>query len=198
MKKIIFLIVASIVCSISLTQPIHAKEQNTLSVENYVSAITEEAKKYNVDVWINDYEALGEITQDKIDQAVKNVQLFATTIHTEENNTNLHSSISTYASTKTRTGYFDIVAAPGSATINVDITASVSSGNKISSISRKNAYQAGVAFFFSSWTTHSISTTMNSPSNGYVKAVVTGYAVFNYGVTSYASNMTGSCLIDFR
>lgn len=65
-------------------------------------------------------------------------------------------------------------------------------------MSKKNAYQAGVAFFFSSWTTHSISTKMNSPSDGYVSVTVTGYAVFNYGVYSYSANMSGGCLVDFK
>lgn len=196
-----FLFIITILLS-SLIHPVYAEESMHLTIDDYIEAINKEAKKYDIDVWVNDYNALGEITEEKIDEGIKNVRIFATSLHTESNNTsisNISSTNTRASSSRKRTGYFDIVAAPGAATINVDITASINtSNNRVTSVSKKTAYQSGVAFFFSSWTTHSIKTQLNDPSTGYVSATVTGYAVFNYGGVSYASNMSGACIIDFK
>lgn len=202
MKKIVISLLVLILSFVSNFGIVLAEETGELTFKDYDNAIQEAGKLYGVDVWVNDYDALGEITQEKIDDAVETIKNFAETAHVEEHTENEVTTPSIRRASKasrTRNGYFDIVAGAGMATIKVVINATIETETYlISSINSKTAYQEGVSLCFSSWTTKRISTTQNYRGNGKVLAEVTGYAVFNYGVTSLAQNMTGSCVIDFR
>ena len=205
MKKILTAVLSLALLSLQFMMPVCAEEKNTPTIEDFVTAITEEAKKYGLEAWVNDYNALGEITEEKIDYAVKLIGEFGETVHTEsrENEYLNEKKISSLRASvsRTRSGYFDIVAAPsGAATIKVDINATINtSTNAVTSVNSKSAYQSGIAYFFTSWTTKSITTYMNNPTTGYVKAVVKGDARFDFGpITVNKPNITGSCVIDFR
>ena len=205
MKKILTAVLSLALLSLQFMMPVCAEEKNTPTIEDFVTAITEEAEKYGLEAWVNDYNALGEVTEEKIDYAVKLIKDFGETIHTESRepeyfNGNMITSLQSSVS-KTRSGYFDITAAPsGAATIKVDINATINtSNNRVTDVNSKSAYQSGVAFFFTSWTTKSITTYLNNPTTGYVKAVVKGDARFDFGpITVNKPNITGSCVIDFR
>ncbi len=204
MKRTLIRLLTAVFMLLTVLQPVHAEGKTGLTVNDFVSIVSEEANKYGLEVWINDYDALGNITKEKIEKTVEFIRLFGETLHTESRAVEYYhqtDASSRAVVTRTRSGYFDITAAPsGAATIKVDITATINTAyDSVISVSNKSAYQSGIAYFFTSWTTKSITTYLNNPSAGYVKAVVVGDARFDFGpITVNKPNITGSCIIDFR
>lgn len=202
MKKalISFLTIVLTICT--GIQPVLAEDESVLTIEDYNNALQIAAEEYGINAWIYDSDQIGEITQEKIDEAVNNVKLFAESIEIVESDgpevLNTNGPRRASKANRTRVGYFDIVCILGMATIKVVVNATINLETYlISSVNSRSAYQEGVSIGFSSWTTNRISTTMNYRMSGNLLAEVTGYAVFGLNGVGYSSNMTGSCVIDF-
>lgn len=183
-------------------QPVFAEDDSILTIDDYNSALQEVANEYDVNVSVNDYSAIGEITQEKIDEAKESVKVFAESFEIIESNEPVALTTNgprrASKANRTRSGYFDVNCAYGSATIKVTMTATIGLENYlITNVYNKKAYQDGVAINFSSWTTSSISTTLNYARSGNVLAKVSGRAVFVFSGLTYSKNATGSCIIDF-
>lgn len=139
MKKVLISFLTIIFSVCTGIQPVLAEDESVLTIDDYNSALQEAANEYDVDVSINDYSAIGEITQEKIDEAKESVKVFAESFEIIESNESVALTTNgprrASKANRTRSGYFDVNCAYGSATIKVTMTATIGLENYL-----KNPY----------------------------------------------------------
>lgn len=176
-------------------------EENNYSIKDYQSAVQQEADKYGINISILEYDESKPITNEIIQYGVAAVDNYADSLKVADITTyEIDESEVVPASmivNRTRTGSFLISNAYGSADMKVSLGVTVDLQNgAVVSVNSKSAYQLGTFVNFQSWQTTSISTTVNSPSTGYVAAVVKGRGTFSYAdpytsiTTGYTSSFT--------
>ena len=175
--------------------PVMAEDSSSLSKEDYLLALKEEANKYDVDINITEYPEV--ITEETISEGVQQVRNIASTfevneLHFKNESKSNISLASNMPVTANRYGYFDVtVGGFLSCTIKVTLNVTTNIDNhKVLSVNSKRANQDGVAFGFSSWETYSISTTLNSPKTGFVETTVKGHCAFNVSAITYSKDVS--------
>lgn len=187
MKNLFLKLMSAVLALAVFSTPVFAKE-NEYSYEDYLEILQEEGDKYDVEVTLDDsYLTTDSFTQSQLDEAKEAIRSIGedTTIKPHEPSP---SDIAVYAS-GVKYGYFDVVAPNGMATIAVEIYASTST-TKVNSAYIRDIYQSGVSLGFQSWTTTNSSLTLNTPSNGYVRANVSGRVTFNISGIVVTKNVT--------
>ncbi len=175
--------------------PVYAEEITYISKEDYLTALKEEAKKYNVDIEITTYPEI--ITEDILSEGIQNVHNIASTFKvssiqfSDDSNDNI-SLASNMPVTADRYGYFDVtVGGFLSCTIKVTLNVTTNIDNHtVLRVNSKRANQDGIAYGFSSWETYSISTKLNDPKIGFVGATVTGHCAFNVSGITYSKDVS--------
>lgn len=171
------------------------------TIGDYQNIVQKEADKYDIKINVIKYDASKEITSETIQRGIEEVKDYANSLKIVdvEDQRNDNSDLSAYSMivSRTRTGSFYIENIYGSAYMKVALGVSIDLQNSaVVSVNSKSAYQSGAFVNFVSWQTTGITTTINSPSVGYVAATIQGRGTFSYadpvtGVTTgYTSSFT--------
>ena len=190
MKKITSIMMILCLCLGMNVYTYAADESNNIvPIEDYISAVKEENNKYGIECEIIDYDDNIIITKSMMEQSIKNIRKLAENMNSayqeeefyDDNDANEANVLRSMPIKKTVSKIFVVENIYGNAgmCVEADVTLNAQNGNVIS-VDRTEAYQKGQFTNFVSWQTTSISSTRNSPSNGYITLVVKGRAMFQY------------------
>lgn len=188
MKKIISMIL-SLTLLFCLSSTAFAAGGETITIEEYETALKEEYEKYGVEVEILDYDENIELTREMLNTALNGVTAFVNSIEISDAGTHVEIGISPFSMpvTKTVYRYWTYAYIYGSADMRTQVTGTVDAQNShMILVSSHSTYQCGAFVNFSSWTTTSETVSLNVPSEGYVRVNVNGRITF-----SYADPLTG-------
>ncbi|MDX8420686.1 hypothetical protein MOZ60_11420 [Stecheria sp. CLA-KB-P133] len=203
MKKIISILISMLLISVA-TLPALAEEKSNLNIHDYTAAVQNEANKYGITVEILDYDREKPITEETINYGIDSVRKYAESLSIKQIDTVNNAStnevvIMRRAMPVTRTKYANISASNiyGSANLCVEANFVIDINmGRIMQLNRISAYQYGAFINFDSWSTTSVTSNINSPSDGKISGKVNGYLTTSYteprsgiktGYTSYES-----------
>ncbi len=179
---------------------------DTISIAEYEAAIQAECAKYGIECRILDYDPNLQITQEMLNRGIENARNYAESLLEQkqpdlmpsirDGNSNIdnnQSPLGIMPLTQDYIAYFRIYNTYGSADMAIlaNITTNLANG-LVMSVNSTSVYQYGSFVNFVSWETTGVSSTRNSPKNGYVTFKITGRATFSYAdpVTSITTGYT--------
>ena len=180
-------VVATVAMVCSVGMPAFAAEE-FISIDEYAAAIKAEGTKYGIDCEVIDYDPSKKITQEMLDNAIKNINVFA--LESQIINVDNLSSIMTLESsekqnnvtrnmpvTKTVQKSFSV----GSATIRADVNVTIDAQRDyVITVNSIDVHEAGGSVNLDYWLTTNTSVIKNAPSTGYITLHVDGRIRFSY------------------
>ncbi len=183
-------VVLTAAMAMSVGTPVFATEdKNVVSIEEYEQAVQAEAVKYGIEYEVLNYDPDKVLTKDTIEKGVNDVRIYAESFQVMQKDTEATSAkaMRVMPLDKDVSKRFLIASAFGTAEMMLDANVTVDAQNAyVMRVNSVEAYQSGLFSGFKSWTTTSISSRLNSPSQGWVSFTVNGRATF-----SYADPITG-------
>ena len=185
-------VVATVAMVCSVGMPAFAAEE-FISIDEYAAAIKAEGTKYGIDCEVIDYDPSKKITQEMLDNAIMNINVFA--LESQIINVDNLSSIMTLESsekqnnvtrnmpvTKTVQKSFSVVHPPyGSATIRADVNVTIDAQRDyVITVNSIDVHEAGGSVNLDYWLTTNTSVIKNAPSTGYITLHVDGRIRFSY------------------
>lgn len=192
MKKITCFFMSMCMLFYFATVSLAAPNEDIISIKEYEAAVKMVGEEYGIELFLLDYNPSVQITKEILAYEMDDLRLTLQMAKPVKKQTNLFSNkkISIFPDSPQRvmpvTRYFSnsfTVSCPlvnGQAVFLVSANVTTDAQNYyVISVNSITAHQVGNFTNFDGWITDSISTTRNSPSQGYITATVRGRATFS-------------------
>jgi hypothetical protein len=212
-RKLLFMLGTILTISLCLPTAVYADDDITYSISDYQHIIQSEANQYGIIVSVDNYDGSTPITQDVINNGIKDLKKFhesfiknnVSSMEISESQQTPQNNSRSMPVSRTRSGTFTVSAEGyGTAQIQADINAAINIQNgDVMYVNNVNSYQCGAYSNFKSWTQTGYSTSLNDPYNGYVNAIIYGRATFEITLpiiqtTGYTVSVAKSVAVSFQ